>query len=631
MKKITWRDRLRYEFDNTLTGGTAAIIGWLALLSAVVVLVVALVVWLARIGPAGEEPMSLGEAMWASLMRTLDPGTMGGDTGWNFRFAMLAVTLGGIFIISTFIGVLTNSIDNKLDELLKGRSRVVETGHIVILNWSEHIFTVLYELRLAAGSKRDCVVIMGDRDKVAMEDAIRERLGGNGALRVVCRSGDAIEPTDLDIVSLDTARAIIVLSPDIADLDRDAQVIKTLLAIINSPGRRPEPYHIVAELRDPRNVAVTRLISMKEVELVVAGDLIARIIAQTSRHAGLSTVYTELLSYEGSEIYLAERPELVGKSYREALFIYAQATVIGIASPDGPPRLNPPAATIFAPGDRLIAIAGEATDLHVTGELGSVDEAAIDVQPVTPPRPDHTLIIGWNWRVPGILEQLNNYVAPGSTATIFADVGVPSTVEEQLPATLANLSVRIQIGNTTDRRLLDALGIERYEQVILMCYDGIPPQQADSRTMVTLLHLRDIATRHGHSFSIVSEMLDVRNRRLAEITRPDDFIVSDQLVSLVLTQLAEVHELNAIFGELFDAQGMEIYIKPAEEYVKPGVPLAFATVVEAAQRRRETAIGYRRRLQSSEPGQQRGVVLNPRKADVITFAAGDRVIVIADS
>ena len=630
MKKITWRDRLRYRFDNTLTGGTAAIIGWLALLSAVVVLFVALIVWLARIGPAGEEPMSLGEAMWASLMRTLDPGTMGGDTGWNFRFAMLAVTLGGIFIISTFIGVLTNSIDNKLDELLKGRSRVVETGHIVILNWSEHIFTVLHELKLAAGSKRDCVVIMGDRDKVAMEDAIRERLGGGGALRVVCRSGDAIEPTDLDIVSLDTARAIIVLSPDLADIDRDAQVIKTLMAIINSPGRRPDPYHIVAELRDPRHVAVTRLISMEEVELVVAGDLIARIIAQTSRHAGLSSVYTELLSYEGSEIYLSERPELLGRTYGEALFAYAQATAIGIASPGRPPRLNPPAATTFAPGDRLIAIAGEAADLHVSADQATIDEAAIDVKPVTPQRPDHTLIIGWNWRVPGILEQLNNYVAPNSTATIFADVELSATIEEQLPAALANLAVRIQIGNTTDRRLLDALGIERYQQVILMCYDTIPPQRADARTMVTVLHLRDIATKHGHSFSIVSEMLDVRNRRLAEITRPDDFIVSDQLVSLVLTQLAEVHELNAIFAELFDAKGMEIYIKPAAEYVKLGVGMTFATVVAAAARRGETAIGLRRSASPGERSAQRGVVLNPRKADEVTLTASDRVIVISD-
>lgn len=204
-------------------------------------------------------------------------------------------------------------------------------------------------------------------------------------------------------------------------------------------------------------------------------------------------------------------------------------------------------------------------------------------------------------------------------------------VEEQLPATLANLTVRIQIGNTTDRRLLDALGIERYQQVILMCYDTVSPHQADARTMVTLLHLRDIATKYGHSFSIVSEMLDVRNRRLAEITRPDDFIVSDQLVSLVITQLAEVQELQAIFAELFDAEGMEIYIKPAAEYVKPDVSVTFATVVEAALRRGETAIGYRCRNGNDGPGPRYGIVLNPRKSETVNFGAGDRVIVIAGS
>ena len=119
-------------------------------------------------------------------------------------------------------------------------------------------------------------------------------------------------------MSLDTARAIIVLSPDLADGDRDAQVIKTLLAIINSPERRPEPYHIVAELRDPRHVAVTRLISMDEVELVVAGDLIARIIAQTSRHAGLPAS-TPSCSRTRAARSTSAQPDLVGKPFRVAL------------------------------------------------------------------------------------------------------------------------------------------------------------------------------------------------------------------------------------------------------------------------------------------------------------------------
>ena len=69
-------------------------------------------------------------------MRTLDAGTMGGDAGWGFRIVMLLVTIGGIFIVSTLIGVLTTGIEGKLDELRKGRSRVLENDHTVILDWS---------------------------------------------------------------------------------------------------------------------------------------------------------------------------------------------------------------------------------------------------------------------------------------------------------------------------------------------------------------------------------------------------------------------------------------------------------------------------------------------------------------
>ena len=40
-------------------------------------------------------------------MRTLDPGTMGGDTGpFGFLLGMLAVTLVGIFVISALIGII---------------------------------------------------------------------------------------------------------------------------------------------------------------------------------------------------------------------------------------------------------------------------------------------------------------------------------------------------------------------------------------------------------------------------------------------------------------------------------------------------------------------------------------------
>ena len=55
-------------------------------------------------------------------------------------------------------------------------------------------------------------------------------------------------------------------------------------------------------------------------------------------------------------------------------------------------------------------------------------------------------------------------------------------------------------------------------------------------------------------------MLDLRNRALAEVTHADDFIVSDRLVSLLMSQVAENAQLNAVFADLFDAAGSEIYL-----------------------------------------------------------------------
>ncbi|PJF24042.1 MAG: hypothetical protein CUN53_19835, partial [Phototrophicales bacterium] len=147
------------------------------------------------------------EAVWESLMRTLDPGTMGQDTGSGFRAVMLLVTLGGIFIVSALIGVLNNAIQGQIERLRKGRSRVLESGHTVVLGWSPQIFTILNELMIANENQhRARIVILANEDKVQMEDEIRERVRLRGKTRPICRSGNPLDPNDLEIVSPHTAK-----------------------------------------------------------------------------------------------------------------------------------------------------------------------------------------------------------------------------------------------------------------------------------------------------------------------------------------------------------------------------------------------------------------------------------------
>ena len=108
--KSTFRQRFQYQFDNLMSRGTPAMIGMLFVFSLIIVIIAGAIISAASFVQDGAtESLSFGEAAWESLMRTLDSGTMGGDTGTGFRIVMLFVTLGGIFVVSALIGVLNNA------------------------------------------------------------------------------------------------------------------------------------------------------------------------------------------------------------------------------------------------------------------------------------------------------------------------------------------------------------------------------------------------------------------------------------------------------------------------------------------------------------------------------------------
>ena len=627
------RERWNYWFDNYMSKGTLALIGGLGLVSLLIILIAAIIVTIGGTVMAPEDstgPVSFIEVFWASMMRTLDPGTMGGDTGWGYRLVMLTVTLGGIFIISTLIGVLTAGVEGKIEEMRKGRSRVLESNHTVILGWSPQIFTIIPEIVKAnENQKKGVITILADKDKVEMEEEIRDRLGSTGKTTVICRSGTAIDPTDLEIISPHSARSVIILPPE--EGDADSYVIKTALALTNNPKRRTEPYHIVTQVNSPKNLDVVQMIGAKDhINAVLAGDLIARVTAQTSRQSGLSIVYTELLDFGGDEIYFKEEPTLSGKQFGDALLAYETSTIMGLFQA-GTIKLNPPMDTRISPGDQLIAISEDDDTVILSGlsqppiqtELLHIGATRAEVMP------EKGLVLGWNDTATTIVTELDNYVAKGSSITIVAD----EEFEKAVTAIngLQNQKMAFRPGDTTDRKLLDELDIAEYDHVIVLADTNLGPQEADARTLITLLHLRDISEKDSTPFSIVSEMLDLRNRELAEVARVDDFIVSDHLISLMMSQLSENGNLYDVFTDLFDPEGSEIYLKPVTDYVAIGQPVNFYTVTEAARRRGEVAIGYRIISQLRDSAKSYGVHTNPKKSETVTFAQEDKIIVLAEN
>ncbi|WP_082554136.1 CASTOR/POLLUX-related putative ion channel [Aeromicrobium sp. Root495] len=610
--------RLRYWFDGTMARGTPALVAWLAVATLGLILVFSLFLMATQWSTVEEDGSRPGffRQLFITLMHALDPGTVAGDTGtWRFLVTMLILTIGGLFIVSALIGVIAAGIDNRLADLRRGRSLVIERDHTVILGWSDAVFAVIRELSIANESRRrPAVVVLADRDKVEMEDEIREKVEDLRGTRVVVRSGSPLDIGDLGLVALTDARSVVVLSASGDEPDHES--IKTLLALTHDPAITAP---VVVEIEDPSNLEAARLVGGDRTVVVDKQETIARLLVQSARQSGAAAVYTELFDFDGDEIYFHTDTRIAESTYAEALLAYEEVSVIGLAKDDRV-QLNPPGETIVGTGE-LVVVAADDSTLPGTPPLrGVVDESVMSTVGPAPEVPSQVLVLGWNTRAPAVLRELDQYAQPGSRLDLLTEHGSPV-----LPP-LTNLTATVSHGRTADRATLEAHPVGDYDQVIVLCYsDHLDVQRADAKTLVTLLHLREIVGGRTDGPAIVSEMLDDRNRALAQVAHVDDVIVSDEILSLMMTQLSENVRLRPVFEDLLDADGAEIYLRPAAGYVDPGSDVSYATVVAAAARRGETALGYRVAADGD-----RGILVNPAKSTRFTVAESDRVIVLAE-
>jgi voltage-gated potassium channel Kch len=623
-RKVGLRKRARYAFDQTMARGTIALIGWLGLASLLLIFGAGLII--AATGADVGRSSFMGKIVF-SFINAMDPSYIGWieKPTWALMLGMFIVGISGLFIVSAFIGVMATALDERLEELRKGRSTVVEDDHTLILGWSETLFTIVSELSIANESRRKpAVVILADKDKVEMEDAIAQRVPDLRGTKLVCRTGSPIDLADLEIVNHQGARSIIVLAPE--EGPGDSEVVKVLLALTGGPNRRPEPYHIVAEVQDPANLDIARLVTQDEAVVIDKRDTVAKLIVQTSRQSGAAAVYTELFDFGGHEMYFHEPNGLSGKTYADALNAYEEACVIGLQRADGSVTLNPSMDTRIN-GDRLLVIAEDDSVLENLSQVKVPIEEAVIVG--TPRRPEpalQALILGWNDRGPTVVRELDAYASEGSELVLVSlkdDIEVPD---------VSNLRIDRRHDSTTDPLVLGALDIPHFTQIIVMADENLDIQHADAETLVTLLRLRQLlaAVPFDDRPAIVSEMLDDRNRQLAQVTEVDDVIVSDKILSLIMTQLSENADLEPVFADLLDAEGSEIYLRPVEEYVAIGGEVAFATIVEAARRRGETAIGFRSQAGAREAAGMYGIRVNPPKSEAFRPSLGDRVVVLAE-
>lgn len=625
MKKPS-KNKLSYWFDNQMSAGTIALIKLLSIITVASVLIIGVLIALIGIGKG----YGLGQGIWISLTHVLDPGTICADEGAGILFilGMLVITFLGILIMSTLTGIICNAIDEKVQDLRKGRSVVVEEGHVIVLGTGDGLYTIVSELIEAnANHEKEALVILDNKDgKDVMDEKISARFPDTKTTRVICRCGNVADITDLRVCSFDTCRSVII------NTDSDAMTLKSILAVtmlLKEYGN--DNAYIIAVIRDEDNRQAAEIAGEGHVEIISFHDVMSRIIAHTSRNAGLSQVFTEIFDADGSEFYIEEHPQAVGKTLSELNRCFPVSTVLGFVRPDGEILLNPEPDRRAGQGDRLILFAEDDGESKMDAEMAPVREDTIQKEYRREPiAKKDMLILGYSSRLKYILEEEDHYVAPGSVMTVALDLNQGMHREELEAMQFENIKIEIRTCDICRRSDLEPL-LGKGTTVLVLAdaeeeMDERETERKDARILMTLLQLRYLSDTLGYRLNVTSEMLRVENQELAQIARVNDFVISSNITSLIVTQISQTRELKNIFEELLQEEGSEIYVRPAGAYVKTGQKTDFYTACEAAARQREVLIGYRK--EDPQTGNIE-IVTNPPKAKELSFGEQDAFIVIA--
>jgi len=566
------------------------------------------------------------DSLWWSLNQVLTLRgfqRMYGASGPILLYALF-LSVSGLAVFGLLVSIINNGMRRRIEVLRTGETPVKERGHTLILGWNNKIFTVLRELaHLDPGTR---VVILAPKEIGKMENALRVAGIGHERITTILRSGVPSNLRELDRVALEQADSIIILSTD--DDDRDS--IKTLVLLAGQRRWRHGRPAMTSEIVRDENYELAQIAARDRIHITSSSRVISKVIVQTIRNPGLAAVYNELLSVGGNNLKVGRVAETVDRCLGEIAYGFHEAIPIGITwkteSEDGVRHaagLNPGPDYEIAEDEDLVLLA-TGRELNYRGLSRPENPILRSVESQQPKVPERLLIIGWNDLMLDVLQELDAHALTGTRITILSLLEVKDVEDRirQLGDSLRNVSIRPVTGDAAEERPFRELEIDDFESIVILADDGGGKADADTRTLRVLLRLSSLQANQQRRPHTTVELLDDANRDVLEGLRVDDVVVSPEIVSAQLAQVSRQPILGPIFRELLSAGGVEISLRPATDYVEPGVDCRFDDLTAAAQGKLEIALG----LRLAEGAR---LLLNPPRHQVWRLGESDRVVVLA--
>ena len=634
LKKL--RVRTRYLIDRAFA---REFTGQLLLLVVLVVTVTLIGMTAVFFGLFSEEntgingvPSNIDRGFWDSLWWSMNQvlTLRGFERMYGASAAVLAyaffLSLMGLVVLSLLISLISNTMRIRIEALRRGGTPVLERDHVLVLGWNNKVFSVLRQLaRLEPGIK---VVILAPRDIDDMQEELRVAGIQRERLSIILRSGIPSNRSELERVALDHASSVIILSTD-AD---DSESIKSMVLLAGRddwPGKTPT---LASEIAHERNYELARIASRGRLQIVSSAKVISKVIVQTIRNPGLSSIYHELFSPAGNGIYVQRVPECTDAAIEDIAYRITDAIPIGITwekQQDGSLRhavaLNPEPDYEIAADETLVLIA-RGLPVHYVASETSVQSQLTSNGGGHTRVPRRVLLIGWTDMIHDILLELDAHALQGTEISILSGKTAEEAcrrIEQRQETTFKNLDLTFIEGDAANAAVYAEIDLSSYQSVVVLADNWGDKGDVDTRTLRILLRLSDQRKYDQVLAHTVVELMDEANRDLVAGLSVDDIVISPSVVSAQLAQIARRDVLGPIYRELLSAGGVEISLRPAGDYIALNTDCHYNDLAYAAQQKLEIALGLRLARNNGE------VLLNPPRDQSWRLTKDDQVIVLA--
>ncbi|MBP7282638.1 MAG: hypothetical protein KBA66_13735 [Leptospiraceae bacterium] len=577
-----------------------------------------------------------GNVFWFALLSLLGPDslyTIQNESTFIKSISLLLTFIGIIIFNGIIIAIVVSTIHSYFDEIKRGTGKVHEENTIVILGWNELVPSILSELNLYCQTegKRITVVVLSEEVK----SEIIQLTKINRNIEILFRTGFSYKTSDLKRLNLIQSKAILVFynsgnREGVNLLTQDSYVIKTFISLHSLLVENEKTsIPILLNFNEIENSEYLDYISDKNVVFFNKNYYNAKFISLLLLNPNYYSIFHELLSYEGNEIYFHRSTSFVGKTFVIVLNSYPLAIPIGVRR-NNSVILTPPPDFVIGEKDELILISE--SEKSIVWKEKETKENPMTFQfnskQNQKEQGERIAIIGMNSRVLYVIEEFEKME---KKIFIYANESELQW-KSKVAANSSNKENEIFIYPcefSSESEIIEKIPLEKFDKILVLSSEEIlsggNTSSEDTDTLFKVLKLIHLKKRNPDKYKY-QVLCEIQNPENEEIVRkiPEsnfNYVLGNLIVAKILNMELINPGILQIYEQLLQKGGIDLDIKPLSVYTDETIE--FQTLLENFYKQKKwILIGYI----DSKLGQ---IVLNPKKETIIK--PEDKLIYLEES